>query len=714
MRGGSALFHRFFFSYLLIFLLPFSALSILGILQIEQNHLKEQLTLQRVSMEKDLQLLDYELGQMRDMTTSISASPAFSADGRADSRYLPYETMNFLNEKAYASLLSDNIFVLFPEEGRVYSEHGCMNYALFFEQMLVCRKHSPAELGALLQKGDSFVVDEVSVMRAAPSPALLYTQTLQGRNAGQGVALYVIDFDTLGSIFAYPPGQVDIYTALTRGEELFYCDLPETAAQTVLPLAREERGAPIEYDGERYYVVQASSERSGMTMTRLVAQSVTQLSAYSARLSVFIIGLALLTCLGGFCVAGVSRLTFRPILRLANMARLMAGEETVEKNELLYAERVILQLHERYSRSKRASLLLDLLYTDYHSMEQLRASPVGAAFPQSWGGYCVCVCNQLPPPVQEGVAALATVVDQVPVGSEHVLLFSLQKGQCEGFAQRLAALWERCGEERLQVGIGQVCDSPLGVALCYRQAKSARETLAYQKGRVAIYQEGASPLAELEKYPQEEIQTLCQMILQRDPERFGHLASYLLHRLRQGRHSMLFCISLCYNLINSCLDALGQTGLDTAGLEKHHAKLLQYPAIHSPGELLSAAEAICGDIEQLLRENTPKPAPQGPMQEVLAYIHSHYQEDALSAKLLAGEFGMSVSNLSHQFKKSMGVTLSEYVDLLRLAQARALLTQTSTTIEAIAQQCGFGSSLNLIRKIKRYYGMTPTEYRNLQ
>lgn len=107
------------------------------------------------------------------------------------------------------------------------------------------------------------------------------------------------------------------------------------------------------------------------------------------------------------------------------------------------------------------------------------------------------------------------------------------------------------------------------------------------------------------------------------------------------------------------------------------------------------------------------PAASGPIQEVLTYIHQNYQNSNLTVKLIAMEHKMSVSNLSHQFKNSMGVNLSEYIDLLRLTQARQLLTQTDTTIEAIAQECGFGSSVSLIRKIRRYYGMTPTEYRNL-
>ncbi|HEC2101187.1 TPA: helix-turn-helix domain-containing protein, partial [Klebsiella oxytoca] len=47
----------------------------------------------------------------------------------------------------------------------------------------------------------------------------------------------------------------------------------------------------------------------------------------------------------------------------------------------------------------------------------------------------------------------------------------------------------------------------------------------------------------------------------------------------------------------------------------------------------------------------------------------------------------------------------------RLAAARQRLEQTSDTLERIAEQTGFGSSINLRRLFEKQLHLTPGEYR---
>jgi len=47
----------------------------------------------------------------------------------------------------------------------------------------------------------------------------------------------------------------------------------------------------------------------------------------------------------------------------------------------------------------------------------------------------------------------------------------------------------------------------------------------------------------------------------------------------------------------------------------------------------------------------------------------------------------------------------------RLAAARQLLEQTSDLLELVAEQSGFGTSINLRRVFEKQLHITPTEYR---
>jgi transcriptional regulator GlxA family with amidase domain len=57
------------------------------------------------------------------------------------------------------------------------------------------------------------------------------------------------------------------------------------------------------------------------------------------------------------------------------------------------------------------------------------------------------------------------------------------------------------------------------------------------------------------------------------------------------------------------------------------------------------------------------------------------------------------------------MSVAAYMKQERLTAAKKLLVETSKPINVIAQECGYSSSLILIRTLKRNAGMTPTTYR---
>ncbi len=705
MRQRSELFRRFFLSYMLIFLFPVCVLGILGIVQINRNHQKEQLALQTVTLEKDIEILNFELEKFNHLTAAISTYDELSPSQRARSSNFPYKIMRFLGEQVYSSLLVNGIYIVFPEDHRVYTDIGVFNYEIFFQEYFLCKQHTFQELEGLWQQEIPFFIDDVYSQRSSERRTVVYSHPLQGINAGEGYILYTVDYQKLRDLYSFLPEGIDIYTAVAKGSTLFFFDFPFWEDATRFLAQTEEKQL---LNDQSYYRIAASSPESGVTMVRLVSKAMTINARTSSRWSAFLIGLLILCWLGALCVSLLSRAVYRPILRLAQTANLLAGENSSEKNELRCAEQAIIQLHEQYGRSQRDSMLLSLLHTEYHSLEELERSPARVVL--GWAGYCVCILEEKnPAALVEKLRSICSVADTTALGNDrHVLLFSLSQQQLPGFGEHLLKKVSNIPGFG-HIGIGRIYTDPLKISTSYHQAQNAFQT-SVKNGYPALYDTLDTP-STIEKFPQDEVNTLFQAIVSRNAGQAESISQSILQSLREEKISMLFGISLCYHLINRCVSALQQAGLDSTVLVQKHSQFFVSPSSHPFGELLEIAESICRDIVAALRENTP--AASGPIQEVLTYIHQNYQNSNLTVKLIAMEHKMSVSNLSHQFKNSMGVNLSEYIDLLRLTQARQLLTQTDTTIEAIAQECGFGSSVSLIRKIRRYYGMTPTEYRNL-
>lgn len=94
------------------------------------------------------------------------------------------------------------------------------------------------------------------------------------------------------------------------------------------------------------------------------------------------------------------------------------------------------------------------------------------------------------------------------------------------------------------------------------------------------------------------------------------------------------------------------------------------------------------------------------MQRALDYIHDHYCEK-ITLQDAARTIYMSPNYFSHYFHSATGVCFSDYVTLLRIRRARALLENTGKSIYEIALECGFPNSSNFYRLYRKHTGTSP-------
>ena len=88
---------------------------------------------------------------------------------------------------------------------------------------------------------------------------------------------------------------------------------------------------------------------------------------------------------------------------------------------------------------------------------------------------------------------------------------------------------------------------------------------------------------------------------------------------------------------------------------------------------------------------------------LLLYMHEHYLEDITLAKV-AKDLGYSVDYCSRIIKKYIGRDFRDYINMLRIRKAQALMLDKSlnmTTLE-ILYKCGFKSAATFYRAKKRF------------
>lgn len=96
--------------------------------------------------------------------------------------------------------------------------------------------------------------------------------------------------------------------------------------------------------------------------------------------------------------------------------------------------------------------------------------------------------------------------------------------------------------------------------------------------------------------------------------------------------------------------------------------------------------------------------------DAMRYLTVHFREP-LSVSDAAGAAGFSVSYFSKLFAQMMGCSFLDYLTELRLAEARSLLPNPALSLEAVAEQSGFGDVRALGRAFRLAYGSTPGRFR---
>jgi AraC-like DNA-binding protein len=98
------------------------------------------------------------------------------------------------------------------------------------------------------------------------------------------------------------------------------------------------------------------------------------------------------------------------------------------------------------------------------------------------------------------------------------------------------------------------------------------------------------------------------------------------------------------------------------------------------------------------------------MEKVRNHLDVHFREPLRVAKL-ARLVNVSAATLSRHFKKATGVGLENYLQALRMEEAKRLLRTGSLPVSQVAKSCGFKPGSHFARFFRRKMGQSPQEFR---
>lgn len=95
----------------------------------------------------------------------------------------------------------------------------------------------------------------------------------------------------------------------------------------------------------------------------------------------------------------------------------------------------------------------------------------------------------------------------------------------------------------------------------------------------------------------------------------------------------------------------------------------------------------------------------------IMYMNQHFTED-ITLESVAKAVGVHPVTLSKSFSKKAGVSFNSHLNCLRCSYAAGIIKNKDLSIADIAYRSGFGSIRSFNRTFAKFYGQTPSSYRN--
>ena len=99
-----------------------------------------------------------------------------------------------------------------------------------------------------------------------------------------------------------------------------------------------------------------------------------------------------------------------------------------------------------------------------------------------------------------------------------------------------------------------------------------------------------------------------------------------------------------------------------------------------------------------------------PTNKALEYLRKNYTND-VSLNQTAEYIGVNSSYLSRVFKEDYGMGFAEYLNSIRVKQAKYLIERTDIKLKEIVRQVGFNNYTYFFKVFKMVAGITPVEYK---
>lgn len=213
---------------------------------------------------------------------------------------------------------------------------------------------------------------------------------------------------------------------------------------------------------------------------------------------------------------------------------------------------------------------------------------------------------------------------------------------------------------------------------------------------------------QVELLPDTYVQRLKNAIRIGDGKESEKVIEEICDRMRSSRQSLL-AFRMFYNDIIHMMIAELKMGHRNFGDIYNVFTLSQCLTIKDFNDILSD---VCHKLMDAKDESVTERKDM--VSKAIGYMKENYQSSDLNMSALAEHLHVSGVTLAVEFKNIMGISPSEYLAIIRMEHAKALLKETTLRVKEVSIAVGYEDDHVFMRRFKKYVGKTPGEYRKAE
>ncbi|ASA24207.1 helix-turn-helix domain-containing protein [Paenibacillus donghaensis] len=742
----SKLLLKYAFSYILMFLIPLSGVTIFvyenavkGLrVEIEQSNVNQ---LNQVKSTIDARMVELQeisgrIAYDRHLTPYMVRHP-----------YYGLEAIQALaNYKASSSIVED-LFLYFHDDSSIYSYRGLADLSVTFDTLYQFEHWSPEELlqdlnetkQPMMRPAENVTVNSrrdpmlVLLVPIKPNDPFPYGTVvyLMKESKLTGVMDSILS-DFSGSSYIFNSSG-EVLTANSHGIRL-----PQDELSTLSSL--EPGIHNLVLDGERHSVVSVQSEQNGWTYVTTMPSF--QFFSRVAHVQTLILLVFCITVITGIVAALLlAKRQYHPIRDLMELAKLRGNSNDALKtrNEWDWIRQTIqeysarIDMQEPFVRNQCMLLLLKHGKPDDPEIEQMIRS---AGFELSEGnGLYFSVILSWDDAVQGESSwderhLLQEMLSNVNLPSLTAQIFGVEFSAQEQFA--LIVSFPASGNGPVQQRMEQVIDAVqaviqensrlaphIGVGTAYQDlaklnqsfveaAAALEHRVIRRSGHVTYFEQLAelnSPATGSFWISRKSILKLEQSLKQGNESVATEMIADTIDTIKDEPLQVHLLRCICFDLLNTFLRTASELGMNEVFADL--PALTSFETLEElENRLLSLSVRICQQVER----NTESKE-SSLMEDIVIYVDQQFADYTLSLEHVALKYSISTSYLSRSFKEKTGCNFSQYIWQRRMDAVIRLLENTSAPLKEIIEQVGYLDAPNFIRKFKKETGLTPGQYR---